>query len=99
MIDYEMVEADLTTLYQAASHFDGWSKDLAEEMIRVGEYSLALDIISYAYLNNDETMPADLFSIFEKLAVAMDMEADAEFEGVAELRTKVKAPASGHSPV
>lgn len=61
------------------------------ELIYVGEYSLALDMMSYAYLNNKIAVPADLFEIFERLAVEMDMEKDPEFEGVAQLRAETKA--------
>lgn len=91
MFDYERVEADLLTLYRAAFGINGWSKDVVEELIYVGEYSLALDIMSYAYLNNSINMPDDLFEIFERLAVEMDMEEDPEFEGVAQLRAETKA--------
>jgi hypothetical protein len=85
MLDYEVVIADLTTLHQAASAIDGWHKDDAGTLIRVGEYSLALDVIAYAYLNNHKTMPAELFKIFEKLVAAMNLEGDQELEGVARL--------------
>ena len=91
MFDYERVEADLLILYRATSKIDGWSKDLAEELIRVGEYSLALDIMSYAYLNNQIIVPAGQFELFERLAIEMNMEKDPEFEGVAQLRAEAKA--------
>ena len=91
MFDYERVEADLLILYRATSKIDGWSKDLAEELIRVGEYSLALDIMSYAYLNNRIIVPAGQFELFERLAIEMNMEKDPEFEGVAQLRAEAKA--------
>lgn len=91
MFDYERVEADLLTLYRAAFGIDGWSKDLVGQLIYVGEYSLALDMMSHAYLNNGINMPADLFEIFERLAVEMDMEEDPEFEGAAQLRAETKA--------
>lgn len=91
MFDHERVEADLMTLYRAASGIDGWSKDLVGELIYVGEYALALDMMSYAYLNNDINAPEDLFEIFERLAVEMDLGNDPEFEGVAQLRAETKA--------
>ncbi len=86
MLDYNIIIADLLTLHQAASTIDGRQKGHSETFIRVGEYGLALDEIAYAYLNNHKTMPAELFKIFEKLAIAMDLESDQEFEGVASLR-------------
>ena len=91
MFDYERLEVDLLTLYRAASDIDGWSKDLVGQLIYVGEYSLALDMMSYAYLNNGINMPDDLFEIFERLAVEVDMEEDPEFGGVAQLRAETKA--------
>ncbi len=91
MFDYERVEADLLILYRATSKIDGWSKDLAEELIRVGEYSLALDIMSYAYLNNRIIVPAGQFELFERLAIEMNMEKKPEYEGVARLRAETKA--------
>lgn len=91
MFDYERVEADLLILYRAISKINRWSKDLAEELIRVGEYSLALDIMSYAYLNNRIIVPAGQFEFFERLAIEMNMEKDPEFEGVAQLRAETKA--------
>jgi hypothetical protein len=84
MIKY--IRTELSKLYRAASNLDGWNKEQALEFINVGEYGLALDGIAYAYLVNGKNMPADLFRIFDKLAVSMDMEGDEEFEGVARLR-------------
>lgn len=49
----------------------------------MGEYGLALDEIAYVYLNNDKPMPADQFRTFEKLAIMMELEKDAEYDGVA----------------
>lgn len=98
MFDWERVEADLLTLYRAASGIDGWSKDLVGELIYVGEYSLALDIMSYAYLNNGIDVPDDLFEIYERLAVEMDMEKDPEFEGAAQLRAETKARLGSGAP-
>ena len=91
MFDYKMVKSELLVICQAASGFTGWEKGLAGEFIRVGEYSLALDEMSYAYLNNEKPMPGHLFEVFEKLAVAMDMAGDEIFEGVARLRAEAKA--------
>ena len=98
MSDWERVEADLLTLYRAASGIDGWSKDLVGELIYVGEYYLALDIMSYAYLNNGIDVPDDLFEIYERLAVEMDMEKDPEFEGAAQLRAETKARLGSGAP-
>jgi len=99
MFDYEMVEAGLVALHRDASRFEGWARDLVGRMIGAGEYRLALDELSYAYLNNDEPMPADLFAVFERLAVEMDMEGDPGCAAVAELRAKMKARAdSGRAP-
>lgn len=91
IFDYEKVQTNLKTLHQSAHNLDNWAKDLVDQLIYVGEYSLALDEISYAYLNNGMAMPDDLFKIFESLAVAMNMEKDPEFGGVAQLRAETKA--------
>jgi hypothetical protein len=86
MFDYETAITSLKRLHQAASAFQGWHKDQAEEFIKVGEYGLALDGIAYAYLNNKVTMPATLFQLFDQLAVTMELDCDPEFDGVAKLR-------------
>jgi len=91
VFDYKRIQEDLKTLYQATYNIDKWARELVDRLIYVGEYSLALDEISYAYLNNRLVMPAGLFEIFERLAVEMDMEKDPEFEGVAQLRAEAKA--------
>lgn len=91
MVDWERVVADLETLHRAASKIDDWDKDQAETYIRVGEWGLALDEIAYAYLNSGKAMPVDLFQVFEKLAVEMEMEGDEDFEDVAQLRAETKA--------
>lgn len=44
-----------------------------------------------SYLNNGKAMPADLFEVFEKLAVDMEMDGDEDYEGVAQLRVETKA--------
>ena len=36
-------------------------------------------------------MPADLFEVFEKLSVEMEMDGDEDYEGVAQLRAETKA--------
>ncbi len=93
MFDYQTVRNDLNTLYKAASVYDGWQKNQTSTFIRVGEYSLALDSIAYAYLTNRVPMPPDLYQIFENLAVIMDLNSDPELQGVAEIRkAKLKLP-------
>ena len=89
--DSDKVKSGLSFLYEEASRLDSWHKEHAEEFIRVGEYSLALDSIAYAYLLNDKPMPSDQLDVFNRLAVAMDLENDPEYDGVARLR----ASASG----
>ena len=91
MLDWEIIVADLETLHRAASDIDGWNKKQTETYIRVGEWGLALNGISYAYLNNGKAMPADLFEVFEKLAVDMEMDGDEDYEGVGQLRAETKA--------
>jgi len=86
--DYQKIVDDLSVLHRDASRLDGWYKDLAQEFIDVGECSLALDTIAYAYLRNGKSMPADMFEIFERLAVEMEMEGDLEFKGVARVRAQ-----------
>jgi hypothetical protein len=58
---------------------------LDQEFIDVGEYGLALDGIACAYLDSGKTMPADMFHIFERLAVSMDLERDEEYDAVRKL--------------
>ncbi len=82
---YKTIRDGLVVLHQAASGIEGWGGDQAQEFINVGDYGLALDEISYAYLDSGKAMPADLFQIFERLAVAMDLERDDEYEGVRKL--------------
>ena len=95
----EQIEPGLVRLHHAASRLGGWRKDQNEKFIDVGEYALALDGVAYAYLDNNEPMPADLFEIFESLAVEMDMERDPEYAAVAELRARMKArPPPGQAP-
>ena len=86
MFDHETARSRLRALHEAASALAGWHKDQAEDFIRVGEYSLALDGIAYAYLNNRVRMPAKLFQLFDELAVSMELDSDPEFDGVAQLR-------------
>jgi len=69
MLDYKMIVRDLLTLNEAASDVGGRQKEQNLRLIDVGEYGFALDSIAYAYLDNDKHMPADLFEIFEKLAL------------------------------
>ena len=57
----------------------------------VGEYGLALDEIAYAYLSSATPMPGHLFRVFERLAVEMEMEGDAEYADVARLRAETRA--------
>lgn len=91
MFDYKKALADLEVLYYVASEIDDWDKDQTATFIKVGEYGLALDEIAYAYLNSATPMPAHLFRIFERLAAAMGMEGDEEYEDVAQLRAETKA--------
>lgn len=91
MVDWERVVADLETLHRAASEIDGWDKQQVATFIQVGEWGLALDDIAYAYLKTGFAMPADLFLLFEKLAVEMEMEGDEDYEAVAQLRAEAKA--------
>lgn len=91
MLDWEVIVADLERLHRAASDIDSWNKEQAETCIRVGEWGLALNGISYAYLNSGKAMPADLFEVFEKLSVEMEMDGDEDYEGVAQLRAETKA--------
>jgi hypothetical protein len=86
--DTKTVKSGLMILYETASRLDGWHKDQAHEFIRVGEYSLALDSIAYAYLNNGKSMSADQFQLFDKLATIMELDGDPEYEGVARLRAR-----------
>ena len=86
MFDYQVVRTGLETLHRAASPLAGYFEDQAAEFIKVGEYSLALDTIADAYLNNKVRMPANLFIIFEDLAKAMELDGDPEFDAVAKLR-------------
>ena len=83
--DGQDVRSSLLLMWYAASHFDGWSKDDADQYIRVGEYGLALDSIAYAYLVNDVLMAADQFVIFQNLATVMQLLNDPEYDGVARL--------------
>ena len=87
------IVSGLVTLYRAAPKVDDWDKNMVEEFIRVGEWELALDEIAGAYLESSAVMPADLFEIFEKLAVEMNIEENDEglFEDVTELRARIKA--------
>jgi len=91
MLDCRKALADLETLYYAASEIDDWDRNQTATFIRVGEYGLALDEIAYAYLDSATPMPGHLFRIFERLAVEMEMEGDAEYADVAQLRAETKA--------
>jgi len=86
MLDCRKALADLETLYYAASEIDDWDRNQTATFIRVGEYGLAL-----AYLDSATPMPGHLFRIFERLAVEMEMEGDAEYADVAQLRAETKA--------
>ena len=93
MLDRTTIVSGLVSLYRAAPKVADWDKNMVEEFIRVGEWELALDEIAGAYLDNGAVMPADLFEIFEKLAVEINIEDNDEglFEDVAELRARIKA--------
>ena len=88
---FKKIEADLVVLHRATSGIEGWQGDLAQEFIDVGEYGLALDGIACAYLDSGKTMPDDLFQIFERLAVCMDLERDEEYDGVRRLLANSRA--------
>ena len=92
-MDWEIIVASLENLHLAASAIDGWNKRQTETYIKVGEWGLALNGISYAYLNSGKAMPVDLFQVFEKLAVDMEMDGDEDYEGVAQLRAEANARA------
>lgn len=83
--DYEAAFAGLTLLNRAVRVFDHRYPGQIEEFIDVGEYSLALDDIAGCYLNNDVPMPPDLFDVFERLAVMMDVNNDEYCERAAKL--------------
>lgn len=85
MFDYKAAVDDLSILNRAVSVFDNEFEEQTEEFIRVGEYSLALDDIASAYLVNEVSMPANLFRIFEKLALAMNVGGDDEYASAAKL--------------
>jgi hypothetical protein len=89
------IRTGLIALHKAASGIDGWDGKQGRTFIEVGEYGLALDSIAYAYLENNTPMPTDQFQIFEKLASAMELENDPEYDGVARIR--VMRAASGIS--
>jgi hypothetical protein len=80
------IHTDLIALHKAASGIDGWDGKQGRTFIEVGEYGLALDSIAYAYLENNTPMPAGQFQIFDKLASAMELEKDPEYDGVARIR-------------
>lgn len=84
------IQSNLSVLYKTASHLGGWNKKHADEFIRVGEYAFALDSVAYAYLENNIPMTPDQFEIFDKLATAMELEKDPEYDGVARLRAQAK---------
>lgn len=90
-LDYRKALADPETLYYAASEIDDWDGNRTATFIRVGEYGLVLDEIAYAYLDSVTPMPGHLFRSFERLAVEMEMQGDAEYADVAQLRAETKA--------
>jgi hypothetical protein len=81
----------LRALHMIASGIESWNGDLSREFIDAGDYGLALEGIACAYLDNGKTMPADVFNIFEWLAVSMELEQDEEHEGVKELLAEGRA--------
>ena len=83
--DYEAVISDLTLLSQAVRVFDQRYPDDIEQFIYVGEYSLVLDDIASCYLDGNIPVPPDLFEVFERLAVMMDVEADEHCNAAAKL--------------
>lgn len=71
--DHEAAFAGLVLLNRAVRVFDNRYPGQIEQLIDVGEYSLALDDIAFCYLDNDVLMSSDLFDVFEKLAVMMNV--------------------------
>jgi len=92
MPDYpaQEIRSGPSLLYGTAGQLGGWNKQHADEFIQVGEYALALDSMAYAYLENNMPMAPDQFEIFDKLAAAMELEKDPEYDGVATLRAQWK---------
>ena len=86
MFDYKAAVEDLTKLNQQASLVDGQFDQQIAQFIYVGEYALALDGIADVYLSKGVRMPDELFQIFERLAIAMELEGDDEYREVARLR-------------
>ena len=86
MFDNTAAKSDLLKLYQAASLVEGKPDRQTEQYIRVGEFNLALDGIAHAYLSKGARMSDSLFQIFERLAIAMQLDGDDEYQGVARLR-------------
>ena len=74
--DYEFAISGLTLLNQAVRVFDQRYPGDIEQLIYVGEYSLALDGIASCYLDGNAPVPLDLFKVFERFAVMMDVEDD-----------------------
>ncbi len=83
--DYEAAISGLTLLNQAVRVFDQRYPGQIEEFISVGEYSLALDDIASCYLDGNVSVPPDLFEVFERLAVMMDVEQDECCDAAAKL--------------
>ena len=71
---------------QALRVFDQRFPGDIERLIYVGEYSLALDDIASCYLDGNVSIPPDLFEVFERLAVMMDVEHDEYCDAAAKLR-------------
>ena len=86
--ELELIYSGLLALHEAASLVDGWPKDDIATFIYVGEYTLALDSIAYAYLDSGKPMTNDQFRLFERLADLMAMDKDPEYQGVARLRAQ-----------
>ena len=92
MDDHNADLSNLKILLDSASAFSGWQQEQARDFVRVGEYSLALDGIAYAYLVNNARMPAEHYALFNQLALRMGLDGDPEYEGVAKLRAAQNAP-------
>ena len=60
-------------------------RDHTAQFIDVGEYDLALDNISGAYLEAGTPIPPEVFDTIERLAAALDTLSDPEYGAVAEL--------------
>ena len=91
--DYKYVRSGLLRLCdEASSRGFKWQEDHVHTLIRVGEYSLALDDLAAAYLENTKQISNDILNVFDDLAARMGIVAGDEWEAVAELRALPRQP-------